>query len=210
MNIYLLRHGETDWNQEGRLQGHTDIPLNQNGRIQINYAAEVLTNLHVGIDLIISSPLSRAYESAGIVAERLSYEKDNIIIEPLLIERCFGVGEGLTIVERQEKYPNDIYPEMESYEDLIERAHSVFDKIVRSYKDSENVLVVAHGAILYAMLTAITDGKIIYGGKMVKLDQASVHLIKYIDGAIQLTKYNEESSMFTEIKFNTNFLEDER
>ena len=55
MNIYLLRHGETDWNQEGRLQGHTDIPLNQNGRVQINYAAEILTNLHADIDLIISS-----------------------------------------------------------------------------------------------------------------------------------------------------------
>lgn len=210
MNIYLLRHGETDWNQEGRLQGHTDIPLNQNGRMQINHAAEALANLHIGIDLIISSPLSRAYESAGIAAERLSYEKDNIIIEPLLIERCFGAGEGLTIAERKEKYPNDIYPKMESYEDLIERAHSVFDRIVRSYKDSENILVVAHGAILYGMLTAITDGQIIYGSKMVKLDQASIHLIKYVDGPIQLAKYNEESLMFTEIESYTYFAENER
>ena len=201
MNIYLLRHGETDWNQERRLQGHTDIPLNQNGKMQIDHVAEVLIDLCVNIDLIISSPLSRAYESAEIVAERMSYEKDNIIIEPLLIERCFGVGEGLTIVERKEKYPSGDYPEMESYEDLISRAHSAIDKIVRSSEDSGNVLVVAHGAILYAILTAITDGQIVYGGEMVKLDQASLHLIKYRDGAIQLAKYNKESSMFTEIRF---------
>ena len=52
MNIFLLRHGETDWNQEQRLQGHMDIPLNQNGRAQINHAAEILSDLHPGIDLM--------------------------------------------------------------------------------------------------------------------------------------------------------------
>ena len=204
MNIYLVRHGETDWNREERLQGHTDIPLNQNGRLQINHAAEVLENLCVDIDLIISSPLLRAYESAEIFAEKLSYEKDNIVTEPLLIERCFGVGEGLTIGERKEKYPDNIYPEMESFKDLIERAHSVFDKIVKSYEDNNNILVVAHGAILYAILTAITEGQIAYGGEMVKFDQASIHLIKYLDRTIQLAKYDEDSLMFTDIRFNTN------
>lgn len=206
MNIYLVRHGETDWNREGRLQGHTDIPLNQNGRLQIQHAAEVLKNLCVGIDLMISSPLLRAYESAEIFAERLSYEKDNIVTEPLLIERCFGIGEGLTISERKEKYPDNIYPEMESYKNLIERAHSVFDKIVKSYGESNNILVVAHGAILYTILTAITDGQIAYGGEMVKFDQASIHLIKYMDGIIQIAKYNEDILTFTDIKFNANLL----
>ena len=146
----------------------------------------------------------RAYEGAEIIAERMSYEKDNIIIEPLLIERCFGVGEGLTIVERKEKYPSGDYPEMESLEDLIKRAHSVFNKIVKLYENSDNILVVAHGAILYAILTAITDGQIVYGGKMIRLDQASLHLIKYIDGAIQLAEYDKDSSMFTGIVFHAN------
>ena len=201
MNIFLLRHGETDWNKEERLQGHTDIPLNQNGRLQINHVAEILANLYIGIDLIISSPLSRAHESAEIVAKRLSYEKDDIVTEPLLIERYFGAGEGLTIVERKERYPDNIYPKMESFEDLIERAHSVFVKIVKLYKDKENILVVAHGAILYAILTAITDGQVVYWGDTVKMDQGSIHLIKYIDGAVQLAKYNEELSMFTDIEY---------
>ena len=186
MNIYLLRHGETDWNKEGRLQGHTDIPLNSSGRTQIKNAAEVLADLSFPIDLILSSPLVRAYESAQIVADRLSYENENIIVEPLLIERRFGLGEGLTVAERKDKYPDGIYPEMESYEDLIERARSVFDKIVKTYGDRENVLAVAHGAILTAVLTAITNGEIAYGGKKVMFDQGSIHLVKYVDGKIEI------------------------
>ena len=190
MNIFLLRHGETDWNQEERLQGHMDIPLNQNGRTQISHAAEILSDLHPGIDLIVSSPLSRAYESAEIVADRLAYEKANIIIEPLLIERCFGAGEGLTIGERCEKYTNDIYPGMESLEDMLQRARFVFEKIVTTYADKQNILIAAHGAILYAIVTAITNGRIAYGGKAFKFDPGSIHLIRYIDGAIEFTKYN--------------------
>ena len=123
MNIYMLRHGETDWNLAGRLQGHTDIPLNQNGKNQIRIAAEALNALATDIDLIFSSPLSRAYERAEIVADRLNYEKKNIVVEPLLIERGFGVGEGLLLAERAEKYPGDNYPGMESFDRLIERAN---------------------------------------------------------------------------------------
>lgn len=93
MNIYMLRHGETDWNHAGRLQGHTDIPLNQTGKEQISQAAETMISLGIEIDLIYASPLARAYESAEIAAERLGYGKKNIIIESLLIERSFGVGD---------------------------------------------------------------------------------------------------------------------
>lgn len=186
MNIYLLRHGETDWNKEGRLQGHTDIPLNGNGRTQIRNAAKILADRYSPMDLILSSPLVRAYESAQIVADRLSYEKKNIIVEPLLIERGFGLGEGLTADERKDKYPDGIYPEMESYEDLIERARSVFDKIVKTYEGRENILAVAHGAILTAVLTAVTNGEIAYGGKIVMFDQGSIHLVKYVNGTVEI------------------------
>ena len=199
MNIYLVRHGETDWNRAGRLQGHTDIPLNENGRMQIGQVAEVLADICSDIELILSSPLSRAYESAEIVADRLSYRKEDIIVEPLLIERCFGIGEGLTIAER-EKYPGDNYPEMEVFEDLLSRAKSAFEKIVNSFNKVENILVVAHGALLYAMITAITDGKIEYGGKLVTFDQGSIHLIRYLEGAIEIARYSEEDAGFKNIR----------
>ena len=93
MNIYLLRHGETDWNLEGRLQGHEDIGMNQNGINQIEKAAEVLAGCMQNVDVIISSPLSRARKSAEIVAGRLDYKKEDIVTDPLFIERGFGLGD---------------------------------------------------------------------------------------------------------------------
>ena len=196
LNLFLLRHGETDWNQVGRLQGHTDIPLNQNGRLQISHAAQILADLYPDIDLVITSPLTRARESAEIVSDRLAYEKTDIIVEPLLVERGFGEGEGLTIAERREKYPDDIYPGMESLNDLLERARSAFERIIVSFADKENILVAAHGAILYAMVTAITDGQIVYGGEKVKFEPGSLHLIRYINGTIEVVEYSEEKSAF--------------
>ena len=195
MNIYLLRHGETDWNKEGRIQGHTDISLNQNGRIQISQAADRLADLGVDIDVVISSPLSRARESAEIAADRLSYHKDDIIVEPLLIERCFGEAEGLTAAEREEKYPNyhysDIgyhFPGMESYDDLMERAHCILTNLISTYKERHNILIVSHGAILAAIITAVTNGKIAYFSDAIQLDSASLHLIRYQNGMVELAR----------------------
>ena len=196
MNIILLRHGETDWNQAGRLQGHMDIPLNQNGRLQIRHAAQILADLYPDIDLVISSPLSRARESAEIVSDRLAYKRSDIIVEPLLIERCFGAGEGLTITERGEKYPDDNYPGMESLNDLLKRARSAFERIIESFADKENILVAAHGAILYAMVTAITNGQIAYGGEKVKFESGSLHLIRCLNGTIEVAEYSEETTAF--------------
>ena len=199
INIFLLRHGETDWNQEGRLQGHMDIPLNANGKSQISHAAQILKDLHPDIDLIISSPLSRAYESAEIVAGELAYKKKDILVEPLLTERSFGVGEGLTAAERSEKYPGDLYPGMESFEDLLERARRAFDQIVIASGNKQNILVAAHGAILYAMVTALTDGRIPYGGKAITFDPGSIHFIKYSGETIELAAYNEEVRTFINV-----------
>ena len=208
MNIYLLRHGETDWNKEGRIQGHTDILLNQNGRMQISHAADILTDLEVNIDVIITSPLSRARESAEIAAHRLAYHKENIVVEPMLIERSFGDAEGLTVAEREAKYPNYHYSDihyhfvgMESFEDLMNRAHCILKKIVNTYKDKQNILVVSHGAILAAIITAITDGKITYFEEKIQLDSASLHLIKYQNGAVELAGYCTENSGFKDIAF---------
>lgn len=92
--FYVLRHGQTDWNLQARLQGSTDIPLNDMGREQARHAAEVL-NGH-GITKIISSPLSRALETARLVGNRLALEP---VLDGRLIERNFGLFEGMTIDE---------------------------------------------------------------------------------------------------------------
>lgn len=206
MNVYLLRHGETDWNREGRIQGHTDIPLNDNGRVQIARTAEGLAGVCRGVDVVLCSPLSRAWESAQIAAEKLNYPTERIIVEPLLIERSFGEAEGLTAAQREEKYPNYhysdinyVFPGMEPFEELFERAQHVFDKISDTYKDKENILIVSHGAMLAAVITAVTDRRIAYFSDAISLDSASLFRVSHMDGAVGLAKYNIDKSGFTGI-----------
>ena len=208
MNIYLLRHGQTDWNLEGRIQGHTDIPLNPHGKVQIAQTAAGLKDICPDMDWILCSPLSRARESARIAAEKLNYPTGRIIEEPLLIERCFGEAEGLTAAEREEKYPNyhysDIsyhFPGMESYKELMKRARNVLEIIADTYKGKENILAVSHGAILAAIITAVTDGRIEYFSDTISLDSGSLYRVRYSDGAVELAKYNMESAAFININF---------
>lgn len=199
---YLFASAWRDGLESGRASAGTYGYTSESKRKNADrHAAEALAGLDSGIDRILSSPLSRARESAVIVADRLAYEKEKIVVEPLLTERCFGEGEGLTAAGRTEKYPDNFYPGMESYEDLIIRAHSVFEKIVTSFADAGNILVVAHGAILYAIVTAITDGEIVYGGKTVQFDQGSIHVIRYSNGGMKLAKYCEDVSSFVDIRF---------
>ncbi len=199
MDFFLLRHGETDWNLAGRLQGRADIPLNQKGRVQIGHAAEVLGRVYPAIDLIIASPLARARESAEIVADRLAYDKSDIIVEPLLVERCFGMGEGLTSLEREEKYPDGFYPGMELLEDLCKRAYRAFERIPALFPEKNSILLVAHGAILYALVTALTGGRIPYGSKMLTFESASIHRLQYAGGISKLEKYDRKQSLFMDI-----------
>jgi len=100
--MYLARHGETEWNAIGRLQGHTDIPLNARGRAQARDLAHAVK--HVGIASVITSDLSRAAQTGAIVAEVLRLPAPRIV--PELRERAFGVFEGLTRDECMARYPD--------------------------------------------------------------------------------------------------------
>ena len=206
MSIYLLRHGETDWNKEGRIQGHTDIPLNQNGRLQIAQTAAGLAAICPDIDLIISSPLLRARESAQIAAKNLHYPSEQIFMEPLLIERCFGEAEGLTAAEREEKYPNYHYsdtgynfPGMEPFDDLMKRARTALERIIELSGNRQNILAVSHGAMLAAVITVVTDGKIPYFSDAISLDSGSLFRICHTDRAVGLEKYDIDESKFSDI-----------
>jgi broad specificity phosphatase PhoE len=96
--IYLARHGETDWNREGRIQGHTDMPLNRTGEEQARRLAEAISGLEIGA--IVSSPLKRAARTAEILGEKFGLPAS---FNDGLIEACFGECEGMNNKEISDK-----------------------------------------------------------------------------------------------------------
>ena len=151
MKIYVVRHGQTDWNVAGKCQGRTDIELNNTGIEQAKNTKGQLKNHN--IDLIICSPLKRAIKTAEIINEET---KCNIIIDERLIERGCGEVEGTTkeewpgIVDNEDidiinnYYLNWNEKDIEPIQTICKRVWNLLDEIQEKYKD-ENVLLVTHG-----------------------------------------------------------------
>lgn len=168
----LLRHGQTDWNIDLRLQGTTDIAMNQIGIEQIQAASKHLTQ---GWDVVLSSPLGRARQSAEIVAAQIGISE--IAIEPLLLERAFGIGEGLTYAEWGEKFSKlDDIPGAESKASVEQRARKLLTHIESNYAGAR-VLAVSHGALIRFVLSEVSAGAIPPAGE--RLQNASLHLLHH-------------------------------
>ncbi|MEN9872811.1 MAG: hypothetical protein RL450_746 [Actinomycetota bacterium] len=169
----LLRHGQTDWNINLRLQGTADIPMNEVGIAQIQSAA---TELAKGSwDLILSSPLGRARHSAEIVATELGIS--DIEIEPLLLERSFGIGEGLEYSQWHEQFGGlDEIPGAESASQVIARANRLLSHVVENFA-GKRVLAVSHGALIRFVLSEVSAGAIPPKGE--RLQNASLHLLRH-------------------------------
>lgn len=148
-HLILIRHGETDWNTEGRFQGHSDTPLNREGVLQAHRLAKRLR--HETVDLIYSSPLRRALKTAQIVAGRL---KIPVHTDWRLRELNLGRWEGLLAEEIDAAYP-DIFqrwytapwtvtpPGGESLDQLTERVHAAVDEIASRHR-GQHIGLVAH------------------------------------------------------------------
>ncbi|MBQ8913822.1 MAG: histidine phosphatase family protein [Lachnospiraceae bacterium] len=163
MELYIVRHGETPWNKDKRLQGNVDIRLNDYGRELAVKTGEGLKNTH--IDLIYSSPLMRAYETAELIRGDRDIE---IITDDRIKEISFGHFEGSNFSEliRDEnltfkfffKKPEAYIPadDAETFEHLIDRAGDFMkDKIEPLAASCERVMIVAHGAINKAIMSYI-------------------------------------------------------
>lgn len=135
MKLYILRHGQTNYNIEGKFQGQVDTQLNENGRKQVEDIAKELKL--IPFDIIISSPLIRAVDTAKAISD------SEIRIDNRIIERSFGVLEGKYSVpdyeENIEKY------NIESLENLTKRVYEFLNEIKK--EDYKNVLIVTHEAI---------------------------------------------------------------
>lgn len=182
----LLRHGQTDWNIDLRLQGSTDIPLNDTGRTQARLAAATLKR--EDWDVIIASPLSRAKDTADIVALELGM---NVAIVPELIERSFGVAEGLDHATWRKLYEShQVIEGLESLEDLRARTVLLLDLIANEYS-GQRVLAVSHGAFIRKVLTIVSDGELPREGE--RLSNASLNKFMHSDGQWTISEYRPES-----------------
>ncbi len=156
MILYLMRHGQTDWNVKHRSQGWNDIALNENGIAQARIAAEKLQNIE--IETIYSSDLKRAKKTADIISAHLDLP---VHYTKRLREMNFGKAEGVKKTDLPAKFPyiysafNDIknperydigYPNGESIGDVQQRFMKLITKL---YEDGrKNVLIVTHGMLV--------------------------------------------------------------
>ncbi|WP_284986758.1 histidine phosphatase family protein [Arthrobacter sp. fls2-241-R2A-172] len=140
----LVRHGQTDWNAERRLQGSTDIPLNDVGRGQARDAVAALSDQQW--DVVVSSPLGRAAETAEIIAEGLGLTVARLV--PDLIERSFGPAEGLQAGPELEalRIPGG-FRGGESDDDAAARGLAALESLASEFA-GKRVLVVAHGTLI--------------------------------------------------------------
>jgi 2,3-bisphosphoglycerate-dependent phosphoglycerate mutase len=156
----VVRHGETQWNVESRIQGHGDSPLTANGVAQ----AEAIAGRLAGerFDVLVASDLGRARRTAERIALACGHR---VVTDARLRERSFGVGEGLTYGELdvqwpdvfsriRETDPDFVIPGGESRRQFQERVHDAFLGLAREH-DGKRVAVVAHGGILAALYRVI-------------------------------------------------------
>ena len=187
-SLILIRHGETDWNREGRLQGHKDVPLSEVGHDQARNLAKRLGAEFAGRDvLVFTSDLLRARQTAAPLVKRL---KADAIGAPYLRERSFGVAEGFTWEELRQRWPEetrahrsgkdkDAYPDCEPVAEFRSRVMAGLRRIRRK-ADGRLAFAVTHGGAIKVVL------KEILGPKTFMIPNAAVFRLAYHDGRWQL------------------------
>lgn len=188
----LLRHGQTDWNIDFRLQGVTDIPLNETGVAQARDAATVINPNDW--DLILTSPLSRARATAQIVAEENGFALAEV--EPLLLERSFGEAEGMSHEQWKAKYADtNTVPGGESLVDLENRAALLLDHLAMKFQ-GQRVLAVSHGALIRILLRIVSKGELPREGE--RLGNASMSIFGH-DGVQWRVKKYEPRTLHSDL-----------
>lgn len=201
MEIYIVRHGETLWNQGKRLQGSTDIELNENGRDLAIKTGIALKNTR--IDVIYSSPLKRAYETASLIRG----DRDiSIITDDRIKELSFGHFEGESFSELLKndnltfkyffKQPHLYVPadDGETLEHLIERAGNFMQEVIEPLQSKyERVMIVAHGALNKAIMSYIKKHSTEYFWSGGLQENCNVIIVDYSDSEYKII---DETKLF--------------
>jgi probable phosphoglycerate mutase len=163
MKLFLIRHGQTDWNIKGKIQGSTDIELNDTGIKQAEDLSVSILEKNIKFSKIYSSPQRRAVKTAEILSKvtNVGY----ISVEGLE-EINFGEWEGLSWVEVKEKYPTEYKewyvnrrytrpPRGESYQDMLQRVLTRIHKIVNA--NCDDIVIVTHSAVIMCIQCYLTN-----------------------------------------------------
>ena len=197
--ILLVRHGETDWNATGRIQGHSDTPLNAAGRQQAQRAAQRIAREPIGA--LYSSDLARAFETATIIGAPLGL---TVVASPRLRERQYGLWEGLTSAEIQARYPEQFAmwrarstdfapPQGETRSELLTRALAELQTIARRHV-REMVVVVTHGGLCYVLINHIL-GSVDGDRREFTFGNASIHTLEVTGDQWSVISMNETAHL---------------
>lgn len=199
LELVLLRHGETDWNRENRIQGGVDIPLNEAGRAQARCAAERLADLR--FDAAYSSDLNRAVETAELIlaGRGLSARPD-----PRLREFAYGDWEGLTWKDIEADWPEQLarrradpnYPPPggERTHDFSARIAGMLYHIRDEHPEGGRVLVVSHGGSM-AMMAVVAFDLPILMRRQLRVYNTGISEIHYEQERVWLVRWNDTAHL---------------
>ncbi len=194
ITLYLIRHGETEWNKSGRYQGSTDVALSDMGLLQAQKTADYFRQ--IPLDGVISSPLQRAKITAEGIAK--THQLDLELV-PALQELCFGDWEGKTFGEIDTLWPgmmDEMYhhpdvlrlPHGESFLDCQKRTMAFIDQLLKR-GDNKSYAIVSHGAALRTIICAMIDIPLARSWNM-GLSNASVTTIRHYVGEKNMADMN--------------------
>lgn len=182
MLLYLVRHGETDWNRAHRIQGSTDIPLNDTGRTQALATGRLMAGRQW--DAVYASPLSRAFETAQIISREVGAGAPRSMAQ--IVERHYGDAEGVEETELDRRYPGDTpIPGRETREAVVDRALPALIALAERH-EGESVIVVSHGGVIRSILGVVDPGT-----RHPAITNGSIHSFSYADGTFRLVAFDD-------------------
>lgn len=185
--VGLIRHGETDWNVASKLQGTSDIPLNELGIKQAVTASRSI-DAH-DWDLVLSSPLSRARDTARIIADGNALGE--VQVTDMLLERAFGEAEGLNYHEWKKSHDaGQMVQGLETLQELEVRARGLLDWLALEYA-GKRVLAVSHGAFIRKLVRVVSQRTLPLDGD--RFANASLTKLAYRNGIWSVDYYNPVS-----------------
>lgn len=200
--FFVVRHGETAWNAEARIQGHTDVPLTEKGIEQARLAAARLKDEH--FDAVYASDLSRAFVTGEIIAAPHALE---VIPTPLLREANLGDWQGQTLAEIAERFPDQYEeyrkdtighrpPGAERLEDVIARCRQFLTMATQTHPTAKLAIAAHGGSVRGLIAAAFNTGPDIY--KRIRMDNGSITIFSVTEGTARLRLLNDTCHLSAE------------